>query len=351
MKNASLKSFWDSFPLISSLVIAATILMYLGHVVDPNRGSSNSFFDLMTPTLSQLRNGQYWGLLTSSLIDTNPLFIAWGAGWFWHFGHTFENRVNSFFYLFVVISSIVFPELFEILLFETTGHGSGGIISGLFGFVWLMSMYDSSNGWVVTNTQKLTFLAFIVLCIFLDATGIYHSGIGGVIGGLFWGVFVAAVSRSRKSRALRIAIPALVLGTFLVPIFWAPWQNSWLLIKAEQHEKRNDFAEALELYSRVLKNDPQNDEGKEGLVSVYRKHFNAGRYDEAKKPLFRILDIKPDDQDTKNQLKYVELIQAYFKYNNEENLDQAKDSLKKILDLYPDDEWAKETLTTIEEKQ
>src|SRR5437016_4708226 len=38
------KNLWDRFPLMSSLVIAASIFMYVGCHFDPNRDSANSFF-------------------------------------------------------------------------------------------------------------------------------------------------------------------------------------------------------------------------------------------------------------------------------------------------------------------
>lgn len=370
--------------------------MYSGYWLDPNRGSDISFFTLMVPSLNEIRNGHYWGLLTSSLIDSSILFLVWGICWFWYFGHTFENRVSIPFYIFVIISSIIFPQLFEILIFETTGYGSGGITCALFGFVWLMSAYEPFNGWVITYTQKLSFLAFILICIFLDSTKIYEIGIGALIGGLFWGVFVAAVSRFVKIRALRIAIPALVLGVFLIPVFWAPWQISWLLVKAEMNRKRSNFAEAKELYSRVLKKDSANIDGKQGLIGVlydeadqyydrrdfeksralctqilqldheykpaketiqiidhyqeYREHYQYGRYEEARKSLLRILEIEPEDKNTKDLLKHVELLQAFIRYYDQKDLDKAKESLIQMLEIYPDDEWAKKTLKIIQEQ-
>ena len=393
MNYASLKNFWNSLPFISGLVIAAMILMYFGYVFDPNKGSSSSFFDSVVPTLSEIRNGRYWGLLTSSLLQANIVFLAWGIWWLWYFGKTLENQVNIFFYIFLIISSIVFPELFQALVFEKTGYGGGGIAYALFGFVWFMSMYEPTK-WFVSHAQMLWFITFLFVFIFLDYTKLYEVGIGGLVGGFLWGVFVGFVSRSMKTMALQIAILMLVLGLFLVPIFWAPWQTSWLLLKAEENGKQGKLAEAKELYSKVLKKDSENKEGKEGFIHIlndearqcsrqrdfekskalrnqvlqidpqnetakkdlhvtelyeeYVRYYDQREYEKAKTPLIQILEIQPDDENTKRLLKHAELLQDFVKYYDQQQFDKAKDSLLQVLEIVPDDESVKKLIQYVE---
>ena len=347
--NTSQNSFWGSLPLVSSLVIAASVLIYLGWTLDPNKHSDNSFFNLLAPGLSGIRNGRYLGLLTSSLIETTILFLAWGIGWIWYFGKTIENRVNIFFYIFLIISSSIFSELFQILIFEQTSYGLGGTICALFGFMWFMSAYEPIK-WSVTNTEKLSFIAFISLCVLLDYTRLLRLSIGGLIGGFIWGVFVGLVSRSIKSKILQISIPILMVGVFLIPIFWAPWQISWLLNEAERYEKQDRFEEAIGLYSKILKKDSANQAGKEGLIDVLSeeadKYDTQEEFEKEKAVYHRILELDPNNKFAKENL-IGELEDEAEKYLNQKEYQKVKDIRTQLLEIDPNNSFAKDRLRTI----
>jgi Rhomboid family/Tetratricopeptide repeat len=301
-------NFWDRFPLVSSLIIAASIYMYWGWLLDPNKGSDNSFYNLVVPDLNEIRNGHYLGLLTSSLLQNEIVFLVWGISWIWYFGKTIEKHVNILFYVFLIITSIIFPVLFEILIFEDTGDGLGGLIYALFGFTWIMSVYEPAK-WSVSYREKLSAIAFMFLCILVNYTGFYKIGIAGLVGGFIWGVFVGFALGSIKIRIFKIAIPTLVLGAFLIPIFWAPWQVSWLLNEADKDEKQNKFQDAKVFYSKVLNKDTGNQDAKEGLVRILNNeaetYVEQEEYKKAKDDFNQILEIDPDNQAAQDALKII----------------------------------------------
>lgn len=284
------------------------------------------------------------------------MFLVWGVGWIWFFGKTVENHVSIFFYIFLVTSSIIFPELLQILIFEGTGYGLGGIIYTLFGFVWFMSVHEPLN-WSLSYREKLSAIAFIFLCILVDYTGVYKVSIGGLIGGVLWGVFVGLVSRSIKSTVLRFSILIFVLGAFFIPVFWAPWQNSWLLNEAGKYEEQNKFEEAKELYFKVLKKDPQNEDGKEGLINILNhdveRSYKQKKYKEAKDALDEILKIDPSNEEAKERLKVVrtsELGDEAEQHYNQEEYEQARHALIKLLEIDPSNQEARESLEVIPNK-
>lgn len=342
--------------MVSSLVIAATVLMFIASQIDPNKTSDNSFLNLMVPSLNEIRKGRYLGLLTSSLLETSFLFLAWEIGWMWHFGQTIENRINAFFYISLIISSIIFPELFQILIFEQTGYGPGGIIYALFGFTWFRSVYEPLN-WPVSYREKASCIAFIFLCILVDYTGIYKVGIGGLVGGFIWGVFFGFVSRTIRIRLLQIFIPVFVLAVFLVPIFWAPWQISWLLNQADKYEAQKKPEEAKEVYSKILEKDPENKDGKAGLIyvlSVEAYDFDIKEdYEKAKELYAQILNLDPNNSFAKDNLKIIrisELEDDVEKAYEQKDYQKTKAICDQILDLDPDNELAKDRLKIIPNK-
>lgn|GEM_PF-1078378 len=345
--RTSQNNFWDRFPLVSGLVIAASIFMYLGWLFDPNKGSDNSFYNLVAPDLYEIRNGHYLGLLTSSLLQKQIIFFVWGIGWIWYFGKTIEKHVNILFYICLIISSIIFPVLFEILIFEEAGSGLGGLIYALFGFTWVMSVYEPIN-WSVSNIEKLLAITFIFLCILVNYMGFYETGIAGLVGGFIWGVFVGFVLGSIKNKILQISIPTFVLGVFFIPIFWAPWQVSWLLNKAEKYEKQNKFEEAKGFYSKVLKKDSINKDEKEWLVHILndeaQKYLELKEFEKSKTLCIQILEIDPQNEIAKKNIQINELFEEFFKYYNEGEFDKAKKPLSQILEIIPDDENIKKDI-------
>src|SRR5258706_99839 len=345
LNTLRLSKFWNELPLISSLLIAASVLMYLGWLVD------HSFFDLAAPSLDDIRNGSYWGLLTGSLFENNIIFLVWGIGWIWYFGKSIESRFSLSFFALLITSSMVFPILFRICIFETIGPGMGGIIYSLFGFMWIMSVYEPSQ-WSDLRAERLVLIAFIFLCILLNYTGLYKLDIAALVGGLMWGLCVGFVSNSIRIKALRVAIPTLVLGLFLIPVFWAPWQVSWLLNKAEKYRKQGQLLEQREFYSRVLNKDPENETAKKNisllnLFEEYRKYYDQGDIEKAKKNLLQILEIVPDDKDTKHGLKVIQLYEDYLKYYEQQDFDRAESALSQILEMQPDDENTKKNLRRV----
>lgn len=346
LNTPSLNKFWNDLPLISSLLIAANILMYVGWLLD------HSFFDVAVPGLDNIRNGRYFGLLTSGLFDNRIIFLVWGIGWIWNLGKSIETRVSVSFFLFLVTSSIVFPELFETLIFERTSYGTSGIVYSLFGFTWIMSVYEPA-GWSASRAQRSVLIAAIFLGILLDYTEIYELSIASPVGGLLWGVFVGFVSRSVKIKALRFAIPTFALGLFLIPVFWAPWQVSWLLHKAEKYNKQGQLVKEREFLYRVLKKDPENERAKEDIRALKlfeegQENINQGDFEKAKKAFLQILEIKPDDQNTKRNLQILELYQDYVKYYDQQDFDKAESALSQILEIDPNNQYIKQRLQIIQ---
>src|SRR5205085_4720369 len=225
--------------------------------------------------------------------------LFWGIGWIWYFWKIIENQVNILFYIALLISSIIFAELFNILIFEETGYWLGGIFYALFGFTWIMSVYEPAK-WSVSSIVKLSTITFIFICILVNYTGFYKVAVAGMVGSFIWGVFVGFVLGSIKNKVLQISIPTIVLGVFLIPIFWAPWQVSWLLNKAEKYEKQNKFAEAEEFYSKVLKKGPKKKEEQEWLVSILsdeaHKYYKQREFEKSKALNTQVLEIDPQDE-------------------------------------------------------
>lgn len=358
--------FWSNIPLISSAVIILLVLNYILYFLDIDRNADNSFTQLINPNLNDIRSGSYWGLITSSLLEDNFIFLVWGIGWIFYFGVQIENNIRFFSYLFLILSSLIVPELFGILISQSIGYGIGGVVTSLCGLLWFYSEFAQSE-WYFSSFEKIHFILFIFICILVTFTGIYPMGIAGLIGGFMWGIFLGFITTFR-SIIVRILVPILVFCILLVPVFWAPWQPSWLVHQAQKYERLNEIERAKEIYRKALAKDKDYSPAINGLTDVlykeFEQYFDQEEYDKAKVPLLQTLEIDPANETTKKNLQLTsvsKLRKESLEYHNQGVTNQDKKEFKEaeklykeaeklyleILSIEPNNEFAKENLQII----
>ena len=300
----------------------------------------------MAPDLNSIRNGQYWGIFTSSFLAPNFLFLIFGVGGVWGFGKPIEARVGTVLFVFLIASTVIFCQLFEILLFDRNGYDLGGIVYGLFGCVWFKSIHGPNRWWLSEKTKYLMLL-WIILCTLVNYTKVLEIAVGVLFGGLVWGLFIGFITTS-NNKTLRFSVPIFILGIFFIPIFWAPWQVSWLSNEAYKYHQqyfRTDDPQALEKakqsYEVLLKVDQQNDFAQKGLKIIEldkegKKYFEQGDLKNAKKSTLKALEIDPKVEGARERLRIIELQEEFVAYFNQHEFRKAENTLNQMLTIRPD---------------
>jgi GlpG protein len=177
-------------------------------------------FLFMDPHLS---DGQLWRLATSVFPHVDVLHLVFNLYWLWVFGTAVETgfghaRTAGLVLLFAVGSGAAEYAILD------GGIGLSGVVYGLFGLLWILTLYDERFRDAVDARVVNLLVFWFFLCIFttvkkiMPVANIAH-GAGAVLGVLVAAAIVARPSRQTAFVAVMVALcVASVAGaTFLRP--------------------------------------------------------------------------------------------------------------------------------------
>lgn len=247
-----------------------------------------------------IADGQLWRLVTSMFPHVDVLHLAFNLFWLWVLGTTVEAVFGHLKTAGLVLLFASGSGAAEYAVLDG-GVGLSGVVYGLFGLLWILTLYDARFHDAVDARVVNLFVFWFFLCIFTTATGIMPvaniaHGVGAILG-----VLLGAALVSRPSR--RIAFFAGTVTLCLASIAGSTVLRAGL---------------NLSPYAGY-------DEGDLGYVAL-----EADRNPEAEKWLLRATRLDPEE--------------PHYWYNlgiaqqRQEKLEQALASYERAHAITPDDE-------------
>jgi membrane associated rhomboid family serine protease len=295
-------------PVITSLSCIASIILFIGINLEGRLDNWYAYKKWGAPPSTDIFNGDYWGLITSNFVHIQIWHLAFNLYWLWIFGRKVEFETSKTFYIFFILSSALVSSLAQLAFSDTTGIGLSGIGYALFGFLYVKSkIAEEYKNFPDKKTINL-FLFWLMLCVIWTWTGAWNVGNAAHIGGLIWGVLIAYCSKFNKPVQWAIGFTYIALLTIL--IFYSPLSTSYLSYQAYELHKNQKVEEAIEVYKKILKRDPDNEFAKVNLKQLdlhqlEEKAFDLHtkqRYREARQLYNQILNIDKDNQWAKENL-------------------------------------------------
>jgi GlpG protein len=181
----------------------------------------------------EIRQGQVWRLVTSTLPHGDPLHLAFNLLWLWVLGTLIEEvfgHVRTFLLILLLAAGSGAADY----AFSHGGIGLSGVGYGLFGFLWVLSRRDDRfRGAVDAQTVQL-FVGWFFLCIVLTAANVWHvANVAHGVGALM-GVLVGMAVAGGKLRSLYGAVTMLLLAGFGAAVYARPYVN----LTVERAEER-----------------------------------------------------------------------------------------------------------------
>jgi membrane associated rhomboid family serine protease len=140
---------------------------------------------------SKTLEGEYWRLLTATLLHASIMHILFNAAAIYTIGHMLIRITGFFYFPIVFLISGITGSIFSLyLLPEVTSVGASGGIMGLIGFILVLSIKLKS---IPRNLIKSILISIIlVMIIGFSATEIIDNAahIGGLIAGLILGILL-----------------------------------------------------------------------------------------------------------------------------------------------------------------
>jgi rhomboid protease GlpG len=145
-------------------------------------------------------NGEVWRLVTPIFMHFGlqgiPIFhLLFNMGWLLALGTMIEVRRGSLRLALVVLVASIVSNVAEYLFMDRYLEkyyifgGMSGVVYGLFGYVWMKSLYEPEQGMILNPNSVSIMLIWLVLCM----TGVLGpianaAHVGGLIVGIILGV-------------------------------------------------------------------------------------------------------------------------------------------------------------------
>lgn len=301
-------SFKKYIPIVTAICCLTSLVLFIGINLEGELDTWDVYKKWGAPSVTDIFNGDYWGLITSNFLHVEIWHIAFNLYWLWIFGKKIEFEANKTLYVFFILSSALVSSLAQLAFSDTTGIGLSGVGYALFGFLYVKSKTtEEYNNYLDKRTINL-FLFWLVLCVVLTKTGVWTVGNAAHIGGLMWGVLIAYISKYDKLVQWSAGIIYIALLT--IWIMRSPFSTSYLSHQAYELHKNQKVDEAIEVYQKILRRDRDSEFAKENLkqlelhqleVKALELHTKQ-KYSEARQLYNQILSIDKDNQWAKENL-------------------------------------------------
>lgn len=302
------KTFKKYIPIVTGICCLASLVLFIGIHLHGIPLDSDAYRKWGAPSVTNIFEGDYWGLITSNFLHVEIWHIAFNLYWFWKFGKKIELETNRTFYVFLILSSALVSSLAQLAFSGETGIGLSGIGYAFFGFLFVKSKTSKEYENFLEKRTINLFLFWLVLCVILTRIGAWQVGNSAHIGGLLWGALIAYLPKFE--RYLRWAIGSIYIAGLTILVFHSPFSTAYLSYQAYELHKDQKFDAAVQAYQQILKQDPGNEFAKKNLkgIQVYlleQKAYqldSAGRYNEARKVYSEILSIDRNNSWAKGNL-------------------------------------------------
>jgi GlpG protein len=142
------------------------------------------------PGLPEIRNGEFWRLLTPAFVHFEPLHLIFNVLWLMSLGSQIEARLGTGRLGLLVVVFAVLPNLAQCYQSSPWFNGFSGVNYGLFGYIWVRGMKDPRSGLGLSSQTTVMMVAWFFLCLFGVIPHVANMAHAAGLGlGLAWGFF------------------------------------------------------------------------------------------------------------------------------------------------------------------
>lgn len=115
--------------------------------------------------MRDITSGQVWRLITPIFLHFGLLHLVFNMSWMLDLGRLVEARRGSWRFGLLVLIGAVISNVAQYQISGPTFGGMSGVISALFGYVWMRGRWDESLSWTLSPNTVLFFLGWLALCL------------------------------------------------------------------------------------------------------------------------------------------------------------------------------------------
>jgi membrane associated rhomboid family serine protease len=287
------------FPWFTLVLSLACIAIYLSFQIASVyvQSPAKLYTYLGAPYAIQLYAGQYWGIVTNSLLHVMWHHLLISLLGFWLFAAFLERRMGKYkLFLLGLIASLV-SSAWQLTFSNDAGLGATGVNVALFGYIVSKSRWDSKFYFRKIFQYMLAFIIVLSVYFYYNLTKSWSIGISSILSGFLFGLIIGW--SEKKKLKVFYSIGLIILGTSIASLFYAPWSPAWLNYRGIKYHEENNPLLAEKYYLKSLKIDPYNKIATKNMILLqidslsqlaYNAHYTEN-YSLARKYYLKILAL------------------------------------------------------------
>jgi GlpG protein len=125
--------------------------------------------DLSQVTLfHNIRQGEWWRLVTPTLLHYQFLHLLFNMAWLWMLGNQIEHRLGKWKLLLLTLIIALVTNVAQYLMTGPLFLGYSGVVVGMAGFIWMRQRIAPWEGYPLAKATSLFLLIFILAILALE---------------------------------------------------------------------------------------------------------------------------------------------------------------------------------------
>ncbi len=297
-------------PVFTSVLTLTCCALFLLLQLDTTSiGSVEAYSRLGAPYATQIYQGQFWGIVTNSLLHINYYHLIINLIGLWTLGAFIERRVGLYNFILLGLYASMVTSIAQLTLSDDAGIGLTGVNYFFVAYIFIKSAIDSRFELRAKYMYLIVAITGIITAYYLNSIKSYNIGIAAMISGVFFGIITAITTiNTKKSTPIIFAIVLLISSS--ITLFYAPWSAEWNYFKGYSAHEKGEYDEAKMYYKEAININPGHTASFDNLklISIdeisdaaLEAHKNK-EYLRARKFYQRVLKLDPNNQWAKQNM-------------------------------------------------
>ncbi len=169
-------------PIVMTMIILSVVVTMSGGFGQARKGTGgiiNSQLSFCTPAsfertkgnpLADVAKGELWRTITPIFIHLSVIHLVFNMIWFFQFGALIEKRRGTVRLALLVLSVAIVSCIAQAIAPMQWGGtpffgGMSGVVYGLFGYIWMKSLFDPDSGMFMPQMNVLILIGWLFLCM------------------------------------------------------------------------------------------------------------------------------------------------------------------------------------------
>jgi len=259
----------NSFPWFTAFIICTSIVMFviLQYSILGNVDKSSLYSSIGAPYAIQIYFGQYWGILTNSVIHISYPHLILNLTATLILASFLERRMGIMRLFLLGFFASTITSLVQLTLSNDAGVGLSGVNYFLLAFIIGKNFRNPRY----KLKFKQYYLAFGVLTIalsyYMNSAFNYTIGVEAMSSGLLIG-FLTGWTSELNYKIIPILFVATSWVVGITTLFHAPWSAEWNYSQGYEYQLKDDFFQAKKYYNIALVLQPNHKVAKENLYII-----------------------------------------------------------------------------------